>query len=74
MAILADDPFKYILLNENDIILIQISLKFVPKGLIHNDSALVVVKAWRRTGEKPLPKPMLTHFTDAYMRHLGEMS
>ena len=29
-AMLADDNFKYILLNENDRIPIRISLKFVP--------------------------------------------
>ena len=74
MAILADDIFKCIFLNENDIILIQISLKFVPKGLIDNDTALVDVKVSRRTGEKPLPEPMPTQFTDAYMRHQGAVS
>ena len=31
--------------------------------------------AWRRTGNKPLPEPMLSQFTHAcYMRHSGEMS
>ena len=30
--------------------------------------------AWRRTGDKPLPEPMLTQLTDAYMRQSGEMS
>ena len=34
--ILADDNFKCILLNANDRILIQISLKFVPRGQIDN--------------------------------------
>ena len=29
------------------------------------DSALVQVMAYRRTGEKPLSEPTLTHFTDA---------
>ena len=64
-----DDVFKYIFLNEKFGISIQTSLKFVPKGPIDNKSALVQVMAWRRTGDKPLPEPMLTHFTDAYMRH-----
>ena len=36
VAILADDIFKYIFLNENDRIPIQISLKSVPKGPIDN--------------------------------------
>ena len=68
-AILADDIFKCIFLNDNDRISIKISLKFVPKGPIDNKSALAQVMAWRRTGDKPLPEPMLTQFTDAYMRH-----
>ena len=48
---------------------IQISLKFVPKGLIENRTALVQVMAWRRAGDRPLLKPMLTQFTDAYIRY-----
>ena len=68
-AILADDIFKCIFLNENVRISIKISLKFVPKGPIGNKSALVQVMAWRWTGDKPLPAPMLTQFIDAYMRH-----
>ena len=68
-VILADDIFKCIILNENVRISIKISFKFVPKGPIDNKSALVQVMAWRRTGDKPLPEPMLTQFTDAYMRH-----
>ena len=39
-------------------------MKFVPKGLIDKKSALVQVMAWRRTGDKPLPEPMLTQFND----------
>ena len=67
-AILADDIFKCIFLNEKARISIKISLKFVPKGPIDNESALVQVMAWRRTGDKLLPEPMLTQYTDAYMR------
>ena len=44
-AILADDIFKGIFLNENDRILIQISLKFVPRGPVDNKWALVQVMA-----------------------------
>ena len=40
-AILADDIFKCIFLDEKVGILISISLKFVPKGLIDNNQALV---------------------------------
>ena len=73
-AILADEIFKGIFLNENDKIPIQISLKLVPRSPIDNKSALVRVMAWRRTGDKPLHEPMMTQFTDTYMRHWGEMS
>ena len=65
------DIFKCIFVNEKFCILIRISPKFVPKGPIDNKSASVQVMAWCRTGEKPLPEPMLTQFTDAYMGHLG---
>ena len=50
----ADDTFKCIFLNENVWILLQISLKFVPKGPINNIPALVQIMAWRRPGDKPL--------------------
>ena len=68
-AILADDIFKCIFLDDDDRIPIQISLKFVPRVPIDNKLALVQEMAWRRTGDKPLPEPMMTQFTDAYMRH-----
>ena len=68
-AILADDIFNCIFLNEYHKIPIQISLKCVPSSPIDNKPALVQVMAWRRTGDKPLPGPMMTEFIDAYMRH-----
>ena len=68
-AILADDNFKCIFLNENDRIPIWISLKYVPRSLIDNKGALVQVMAWRRTGDKQIPEPMLAQFTDAYIQH-----
>ena len=58
-AILADYIFKYISLNENDKIPIQISLKLVPRIPIDNNPALVQVIARRRTGDKPLPEPVM---------------
>ena len=66
-----DDIFKPIYLEENARISIQISLKFVPSGPVDNESALVQVMAWRRTGDRPLPESMLAHFTDAYMCRQG---
>ena len=65
----ADDIWRCILVNEYFSILIKISLKFVPEDPIDNEAALVQVMAWHRTDVKPLPEPMLTQFTDAYMRH-----
>ena len=68
-GIQADNIFKCIFLNKNDRVLIQISLKFVPRSPIDNKLALVQVVAWRWTGDKPLSEPMLTQFTGTYLRH-----
>ena len=73
-AILADGNLKCIFFNKNDWTPIRISLKFVPMSLIDNKTALVQIMAWRRTGDKPLPEPMLAKLTDALIRHEGEMS
>ena len=68
-AILADDIFKCIFVYQNGRISIQISLKLIPKIPIDNKPALVQVMAWRRTGDKPWPEPMMIQFTDDYMQH-----
>ena len=75
----ADDTFKRIFLNENDIISIKISLKFVPEGPINNIPALVQIMAWRRPGDKPLSEAMmvslLTHICVTrphYVREVGK--
>ena len=39
-----------------------------------NNSSFVQVMAWRRTGDKPLHKPMMAEFNDEYMRHQASMS
>ena len=67
--ILAGDIFNCILLNVNDRILIQISLKYVPRSPIEDKPALVQVITWCPTGDKPLPVPMMTQFTGTYMQH-----
>ena len=54
-----DDVFKWIFLNENVLIAINISLKFVPRVPIDNIPTLVQVMAWRRPGDKPLSEPMM---------------
>ena len=61
-------------MNGNICILIQISLEFVPGGLIDNKAAPVQVKAWHWTSGKPLPGAMQVKLSDAYMRHYGETS
>ena len=59
------DIFKCIFVNENVWILLNISLKFVPRVRIYNTAALVQIMAWRRPGDKPLSEPvmvsLLTH-------------
>ena len=54
-----DDIFQCIFLNENVLIAIKISLKFVAKGPINHIPALVQIMAWRRPGDKPLSEPTM---------------
>ena len=68
MAAILAHIFKGIFLNENDKILIKMSLKLIPRVPIDNNPALVQVMAWCRTGDKPLPEPVTIQFTDAFMR------
>ena len=56
-----DDSFKWIFLNENVWISIEVSLKFIPNGPINNITALVQIMAWRRPGDKPLSEPMMVN-------------
>ena len=55
----ADDIFTCIFFNENGFILIKFSLKYVRKGSIDNNPALVQIMTWRRPGDKPLSEPMM---------------
>ena len=68
----ADDTLKRIFVNENVIIAIKISLKFVPKGPISNIPALVRIMAWRRSGDKPLSEAMMVK--SSLTRHSASMS
>ena len=63
-CLITNDIFKHILLIERICICIQISLTFVPKGPINNKSALAQVMSWRRPGDKPLPKPIMSWDND----------
>ena len=58
----ADDSFTSIFFNENCCILIKFLLKYVRKGPIDNNQALVQIMAWRRSGDKPLSEPMMGKF------------
>ena len=65
----ADDKFRCIFVNENVCISFENSLKFVAGGPINNTATLVWIMAWHRIGDKPLSKPMLARFNDAYIRN-----
>ena len=54
-----DDILKCIFFDENVLISIKISPKFVPKSPINNFPALVQIMAWHRSGDKPLSETML---------------
>ena len=58
-AIFVNDIFKCTFMYENLYILIHISLKFVPNGPNNKNPSLVLIMAWRRTGDKPLSEPMM---------------
>ena len=62
-AMLADDIFKCISLNGTDRSRIQISLKLVPRSPIDNKPALFQEMAWRPTGTKPSPEPIMTELS-----------
>ena len=65
----ADNIFKTIPSKAFFVILIRISLKFVLENPIDNTSALGQIMAWCQTGDKPLPEPMFTQFTNTYINH-----
>ena len=71
-TIFADDTFKGMFLKENVRTLINISLKFVPKGQINNIPALVQILAPTRW--QAIIWPNDGKITDAYMRHSASMS
>ena len=70
----ADDTFKGIFLNENVRVSIKISLKFVLKGSINNNPALIQIMAWRRSGDKPLSEPMIVYWRIYASLGLNELS
>ena len=61
-----DDVLKYISLNENVWISVNISLKFVDNAPMDNKAAFVQLMAWCWTSDKPLSELMMTQLNDAY--------
>ena len=70
-ALFPDDIFKSMFFNEYAWILIKISLKFVPRDLIDNISALVQIMAWRRPGQNQYLNQWW--IVDTYMCHYDSM-
>ena len=60
-----DDIFKFIFLNEN----VEISINIFPNGPINNNPALAQIMAWRRPGDKPLSEPMMA----SLQSHMGTL-
>ena len=60
----ADNICKWIFLKENCCIMIKISLRYICKGPIYANPALVQIMAPRRTGDKSLSEPMIALFGD----------
>ena len=69
----ADDIFICIFVNEKFCILIEISLKCVPKGQIYNNTALVQIIAWCGIGDKPLSHNAWVNSVPPYVRKLHFM-
>ena len=65
----ADDIVKFIFLNENVWISIQISLKFVTGDPKNNTPAFVPIMAWCGPGNKPLSQPMMVLLTHICITH-----
>ena len=59
-----DDIFKFF--NENSRILIQISLKLVPRCPVYHNLALYQIMFWRWTDDKSLSETMMSLLTDIY--------
>ena len=66
-----EDTFKCILSNENECILLSVSLSFVPKVRINTIPVLVQIMAWRRPGDKPLSEPMMVNLLTHIYASLG---
>ena len=63
----------FFFLNKKFPILNEVSMKCIPESPVNKKSALVQVMAWLRTGDKPLPEPMMTKFHDDMWPHSDTM-
>ena len=66
--------FQMHFVNETLCVLIRMSLKFVPEGPIDNNSTLVLVMTLASSRLQAIIWTNADRFTNAYMRHKGEMS
>ena len=57
----ADDIFKFIFFYGYCGILIQISLKYIPRGSFNNDLAFVQLVVYCQTGDKPSSEPVMAY-------------
>ena len=69
-----NDTFKCFFLNENIWFWIEMSLNLIHKGSFNSIPALVWIMGCGRPGHRPLSEPIMSCFTDAYMRHSASMS
>ena len=67
MAVILQTPFSIVFLLMKMFVSWFKFCKIIPKVLIDNVLTLVQVMAWACTGDKPLPEPMMTQCTDAYL-------
>ena len=58
--------------KENILILSEILLQLVAVDPV--DNKILLEQVWHRTGNKPLPKPFVTQFPEAYMNCQTSMS
>ena len=58
-AAISQTPFSNVFYSIEISISITISLKFDPKGPINNLPTLVLITAWRRSGDKSFSEPMM---------------
>ena len=70
----ADGILNIILLHKIGVFLFTFHWSFFLNGSIDINSALVQMMPWPRTGEWPLPQPMVAMFIDIYMHRSASMS